>query len=129
RVMDFRAWIEQHRDELSALQALYTGTRPLKLSLRDLRQLKEALARPPLVATPTQLWRSFQAVEADKVKGSGGEVLTDLVNLVRHALLPTFILVPYQDELRERYWAWLKERNADNTFTPEPREWPDRMAE
>lgn len=68
-------------------------------------------------------------MEADKVKGSGGQQLADLVNLVRHALIPTFTLVPYRDELWERYQAWLKERDADNTFTPEQREWLGRMAE
>jgi hypothetical protein len=31
-----------------------------------MRQLKDALARPPLAATPTQLWRAFEAVEAGK---------------------------------------------------------------
>jgi type I restriction enzyme R subunit len=51
------------------------------------------------------------------------------VNLVRHALIPTFTLVPYRDQLRERYQKWLKDCDADNTFTPEQREWLDRMAE
>ena len=129
KVMNFRAWIEEHKSELTALQVLYAGTRPLKLSLKDLRQLKDALARPPLAATPTQLWRAFQAVDADRVKGSGGEVLTDLVNLVRHALIPALTLVPYREGLRERYKAWLKERAAADTFTAEQREWLDRMAE
>jgi type I restriction enzyme R subunit len=129
KVQNFRAWIEQHRDELTALQVLYAGTRPLKLSLKDLRELKDALARPPLAATPRQLWRAFQAVEAGNVRGSGGELLTDLVTLVRHALIPALALVPYREELNRRYQAWLKECNADKTFTTEQREWLDRMAE
>jgi type I restriction enzyme, R subunit len=118
KVQDFRAWIAEHKDELTALQVLYAGTRPLKLSLRDLRQLKDALARPPLTATPVQLWRAFEAVEADKAKGSGGQQLADLVNLVRHALIPTFALVPYRDELRERYQAWLAERERTRPSRP-----------
>jgi type I restriction enzyme, R subunit len=129
KVKDFRAWIEEHKEELTALQMLYAGTRPLKLSLKELRQLRDALARPPLAATPAQLWRAFQAVEADKVKGTGGEVLTDLVALVRHALMPAMTLVPYREELRERYRQWLKERDANKAFSPEQREWLDRMAE
>jgi type I restriction enzyme R subunit len=130
KVNDFRAWIATHRDELTALQAIYAGTRPLKISLKDLRQLRDALARPPLSASPEQLWRAFEAVEAAKVKGAKGEILlTDLVSLVRHALIPNLSLVPYRDELRERYQAWLKERDADHAFTPEQREWLDRMAE
>ena len=49
--------------------------------------------------------------------------------LVRHALMPAMTLVPYRDELRERYRQWLEERDTDNSFTPEQREWLDRMAE
>jgi len=129
KVHDFRRWIEEHHDELTALQILYSGTRPLKLSLADLRQLRDALASPPLAATPTQLWSAFQAVEADKVKGNGGNQLADLVTLVRHALIPAMTLVPYREELRSRYETWLKERNAEASFTAEQREWLDRMAE
>jgi type I restriction enzyme, R subunit len=130
KVNDFRAWIATHRDELTALQAIYAGTRPLKVSLKDLRQLRDALARPPLSASPEQLWRAFEAVETAKVKGTKGEIiLTDLVNLVRHALIPNLSLVPYRDELRERYQEWLKERDTDHAFTTEQREWLDRMAE
>ena len=69
-------------------------------------------------ASPTQLWRAFEAVEAAKVKGSGGEMLTDLVNLVDHALIPNLSLVPYRDELRERYQAWL--RSAIQTMPLRP---------
>src|SRR5581483_3552655 len=58
-----------------------------------------------------------------------GQILTDLVSLVRHALHPTFALVPYREELRDRYQAWLKEHNVDKVFTAEQREWLDRMAE
>ena len=129
KVKDFRTWIEQNRTELTALQLLYAGTRPLRLKLKDLRDLKDALARPPLSATPIQLWRAFQATEADKVKGSGGKQLADLVNLVRHALVPDSELAPYHEDLVARYQQWLKERDAEKTFTKEQREWLDRMAE
>lgn len=129
KVKDFRVWIVEHKSELTALQVLYAGTRPLRISLRDLRQLRDALARPPLATTPPQLWRAFQAVEGEQVKGSGGDVLTDLVALVRHALIPASTLVPYREELSERYQDWLKERDGEKNFTVEQREWLDRIAE
>lgn len=129
KVQDFRAWIDANKDQLTAIQVLYAGTRPLRLTLKDLRQLKEALSLPPVAATPTQLWHAFQAVEAEKVQGSGGTQLADLVCLVRHALIPSLTLMPYAEELRARYQAWLKERNADTVFTAEQREWLDRIAE
>ena len=128
KVRDFCTWIEDHKDELTALQVLYAGTQPLKLSLKDLRQLRDALARPPLATTPEQLWRAYQAVEAERVKRSGGQMLTDLVSLVRHALIPSFSLVPYGEELLERYNAWLVERSVTENFTVEQRAWLDPMA-
>ena len=126
-VKDFRQWIADHKDELTALQVLYAGTKPLKISLKDLRLLKDKLSIPPLTATPTQLWRAFQAVEAQAVKSLGGSQLADLVSLVRHAIQPTMTLEPYADVVRARYEQWLAEKSA--TFTPEQREWLDRMAE
>ena len=53
KVQDFRAWITAHKDELTALQVLYAGTRPLQLSLSDLRQLKECSATLKLSRTRT----------------------------------------------------------------------------
>ena len=129
KVTDFRAWLQDHKDGIAAIQAIYAGTRPLKLTLADLRQLRTAIAEPPLATTPTQLWRAFEASAPDRVQGQGGEPLADLVNLVRCALLPDFTLVPYRDGLRERYQAWLQERDADNAFTEDQRQWLDRIAE
>ncbi len=37
KVVDFQKWIVEHKDELTALQVLYAGTKPLKLALKDLR--------------------------------------------------------------------------------------------
>lgn len=137
KVKDFRAWIVDHKDELTALQVLYAGTRPLRLSLKELRQLRDALAAPPLTATPSQLWRAFELSEtvqaAEGLKGSrnAGDTLADLVQLVRHALTPQEAsLTPYADEVRLRYQLWLREKEAAGAyFTAEQREWLDRMAE
>ena len=130
KVKDFRAWIEANRDRFTALQLIYAGTRPLKLTLGDLRQLRDALAHPPLAATPVQLWRAYQAIEGAAVAEPDGDVLTNLVSLVRHALMPTLSLVPYRRQLRERYRQWLAARDASGaTFTAGQREWLDRMAE
>ena len=128
KVRDFRLWIEEHKDELTALQVIYAGARPLNLTLRDLRQLRDALACPPLGSTPEQVWRAYQAVEVEKVRRSGGRILTDLVCLVRHALIPSFTLVPYADQLAERYNSWFRERSAVTPFTPEQSEWLNRIA-
>lgn len=129
KVTDFRAWIAEHKNAFTAIQIIYAGTKPLKLSLKDLRQLRDALAAPPLSATPLQLWRAFHAVEGHPTHDLGGDQLVDLVALIRHALLLDPELTPYATEVRARYEAWLAERQAAAAFTPEQREWLDRMAE
>jgi type I restriction enzyme R subunit len=63
------------------------------------------------------------------VKGHGGAQLADLVSLVRHALIPEFTLVPYAEEVRARYGAWLVKRDAIDSFSTEQRQWLDRMAD
>jgi type I restriction enzyme R subunit len=136
RVQDFRTFIAANRDHLTALQVLYAGTKPLKFSLKDLRQLRDALAAPPLAATPTQLWRAFAIIEASKVQDAPpgathpGEPLADLVSLVRHAIAPAVPLQPYAGEVRQKYMDWIKrQQQAGTTFNAEQREWLDRMAE
>lgn len=128
-ITNFRAWIKEHLGEITALQVIYAGTKPLRLTLKDLRQLKEALSLPPLAAKPAQLWHAFQIAESEKVKGGGGQPLADLVALVRHALIPNFTLAPYAEEVRARYQTWLVAQDAANKFTTEQRAWLDRMAE
>ena len=68
-------------------------------------------------------------MESGKVKGLGGSQLVDLVSLVRHALIPELTLVPYAEEVRARYDTWIADRDAAKSFTPEQREWLDRMVE
>ena len=46
KIKDFRTWIAEHKDELTALQVLYAGTRPLRISLKDCGRLRDALAAP-----------------------------------------------------------------------------------
>lgn len=137
KIKDFRAWIEARRSELTALQAIYAGTRPLRLSLKEQRQLRDALAVPPLAATPAQLWRAFEAAEphaaadAEPARRAAGEVPTDLVQLVRHAIHPVDVpLQPYAEEVRMRYAIWkAQKRAAGAEFAGEKEEWLDRMAE
>jgi type I restriction enzyme, R subunit len=65
------------------------------------------------------------------VRGAGRpRVLTDLVALVRHALEPDGALLPYPEQVRERYEAWLAAQEAAGKgFTPEQRWWLDKIAE
>jgi type I restriction enzyme R subunit len=127
-VTSFRLFLDDHRQEIEALQILYS--RPYRAGLRysQVRELAEALKRPPQRLDPELVWRAFAAVEPAKVKGQGGKQLVDVVALVRHALDPATDLVPVERTVEERYQEWLEERaRAGVKFTSEQRKWLDAI--
>ncbi len=128
-VAGFQAYIQEHKEEITALQILFSrpyAQRRLDFSL--LRQLAEQLSQglkqgEPLYMTEA-LWRAYQTLEKDRVRGAGEKrVLADLVSLVRHAALDEE-LEPYPERAARRYQEWL----AGKDFTPQQRWWLDEIA-
>ena len=131
-VESFRKFIEEHKDEITALQLLYSrpyGQR--RLTFEALKELAARIELPPFGWTPETLWRAYGQLERDRVRGVGERrVLTDLVALVRHAVEVDPELVPYPAQVRARYQGWLRQQEeAGKTFTAEQRWWLDRIAE
>jgi type I restriction enzyme R subunit len=127
-VRSFRQFLEEHKQEIEALQILYS--RPYRAGLRysQVKELAEVLKRPPHNLHPERVWQAFAAVEPSKVKGQGGKKLVDVIALVRHALDPTSLLTPFWTTVDERYQHWLTEQAAAGVvFTPEQRRWLDAI--
>ena len=90
----------------------------------EVRELADAIERPPHRFTPERLWEAYEALDRSRVRGSGQRVLTDLVSLVRVALHQESELVPYPELVRERFRAWLlAQENAGRVFTTEQLAW------
>ncbi|HXF64941.1 MAG TPA: type I restriction-modification enzyme R subunit C-terminal domain-containing protein, partial [Caldilineaceae bacterium] len=131
-VESFRQFIEQNKDEIDALQLLYS--RPYaqrQLTRQDIQALAEVLSRPPYNWTTEALWRAYAQVEKDKVRGVNSQrLLTDLISLVRHAVQLEDELAPYPELVQRRYQQWLADQAAaGRAFTPEQRWWLDRIAQ
>jgi type I restriction enzyme R subunit len=128
-VESWEQFIRDHRDDITALQILYNQPYGSKdLNFREIKELAQAIERPPHNWTPDRLWDAYGAVQTDKVRGTGQRLLTDLVSLVRHALDPDGELVPFPETVAERYTAWLEEQAAvGRTYTDEQRAWLDRI--
>jgi type I restriction enzyme, R subunit len=126
-VTSFKAFIEANKDELEAIRVFYSRPRRLGLRFQHVKELAEALKRPPLGATPERLWAAFQAVEPQAVRGQCGK-LVDVIALVRHALEPDTPLVPYTQTVEERYRLWLADQEAaGEQFTTDQRKWLDSI--
>ena len=127
-VESFERFVEEHRDEITALQILYSRPYAQRLTFREVKELANAIGRPPYQWTPEKLWAAYEALDRSKVRGSGQRVLTDMVSLVGFALHQDGELVPYPERVRERYDAWLlQQENAGRTFTAEQLAWLERM--
>ncbi|MEZ5643816.1 MAG: type I restriction-modification enzyme R subunit C-terminal domain-containing protein [Burkholderiaceae bacterium] len=121
-VQSFEAFIQQHKDEITALQILYN--RPVRAPLRfeDIKALADALHAPPHLIDESALWQAYAALQKGKVKGSNQKrLLTDIVSLVRFAMQQDNELVPYPERVQANFKAWLAQHGEP--FTPEQQHW------
>lgn len=124
KVKSFEQFIRENRDEITALQVLYNRPYRQRLSYEQIRELAEAIGRPPLGLKQDELWRAYQTLDRSKVRGNGGRILADIVSLVRFALKQSDTLQPREDEVRTRFEAWLAQRESNGRrFTDEQRQW------
>lgn len=130
-VQTFQAFIEENRDEITALQILYNipyGGQQLKWA--HIKELGQRLEAPDYRLNPDKLWAAYASVDPEHVRMAGTKrALTDLVALVRHAVQANGDLVPFQEQVNTRYDDWLAEQQAaGRRFTPQQRAWLDAIA-
>ncbi len=106
-VESWRGYLDEHRDEITALQVLYSQPRSARVSFVELRELAERIQRPPYNWTPDLIWNAYAAIEVDNVRHADRHTVTDLVSLVRFALGTDHELIPYASKVEERYAGWL----------------------
>jgi type I restriction enzyme R subunit len=128
-VSDFEQFITANRDEIDALQFFYAQPYGKRLSFNDIKALAEAIKAPPRSWTPERLWRAYELLERDKVRGASGQrLLTDIVSLIRFATHKDVELVPYGVQVRERFENWLAQQgNRRRPFSQEQVNWLEMM--
>ncbi|MDP1698383.1 MAG: type I restriction-modification enzyme R subunit C-terminal domain-containing protein [Xanthomonadaceae bacterium] len=126
-IQTFADYIQQHKDEIAALDFFYQQPYQRRtLTFDMIEDLHERLAKPPLMLTTERLWSAYARVQASAVKGADRKrQLTDLVSLLRFALGLDGELKPFADEVDKRFQAWIFRHNAQRAtaFTPEQTDW------
>jgi type I restriction enzyme R subunit len=127
-VTSWEQFVAENKDEITALQILYSRPQAQRLTFREVKELAQTINRPPHQWTPDKLWQAYEQLDRSKVRGSGQRVLTDLVSLVRVTLHQEDELVSYPDQVLGRYRAWLlQQENAGESFTVEQLVWLERI--
>ena len=123
-VQSFEQFISDNRDEITALQVLYARPYRRRMSYPDIRALADALGTPPLSLTEDRLWQAYRQLDKSKVRGSGQRVLADIVSLVRFAIGEEDELIPFADQVHERFQGWLAmQQTGGRDFTEEQLRW------
>jgi type I restriction enzyme, R subunit len=130
----FKKFIEDNKDEIEALQVLYSQPYRAGLKFRHVKELASKLNHSPFFVDPnrpeslTRLWQAYEVVEPEKVRGKGGKQLVDVIALVRHAIDPSTPLAPVGITVQERYQQWMIEKQtAGVKFTADQQKWLDAI--
>ena len=122
-VTDFKQFIEDNKDELTAIQIIYSkpyGQR--HLTYQQVKQIADAIESTPHHLTTERLWRAYEQLEQSKVKGAGAhKLLTDIISLVRFAIGETETLEPYKESIDRQFQRWLSKQ--EKQFSEEQMAW------
>ena len=123
-VQSFEQFIRENKNEITALQILYSRPYRQRLTLKQIDELAKAIERPPRAWTADRLWQAYQALDRSKVRGSGQRVLADLVSLVRFAMHEQSDLHPFRDDVHKNFARWMAQQESNGRkFTAEQRQW------
>jgi type I restriction enzyme, R subunit len=122
-VDEFKVWIEEHKDEITALQIFYAQEyRNRALSYKMIKDLFEQLKLSKPTLAPLHVWKAYEQLE--KATGSPKNELTALVALVRRVLRIDETLTAYDKTVDKNFQNWVFKKQAGTLkFTPEQMDW------
>jgi type I restriction enzyme R subunit len=127
---EFEAYLRERKDEIAALQILYSRPYKLRLTYKQIRELADAIQKPHPGWTTEALWRAYETLDRSRVRSSSERVLTNIVSLVKFAITKEGQLEPFPDTVRQCFQNWLNERQQNGRgFTDEQLLWLTAIAE
>jgi len=128
----FRRFIEENKNELDALQLIYS--RPYghrHFTYEQIRQLADAIKKPPYHLTTDLVWRAYEELERSKVRGAGPQkLLTDIISLVRFTIGDANVLEPFTSSVDRAFTRWMQQqRDQGRQYTDEQVKWLEMIKE
>jgi len=127
-VSSWKQYLEDNKDEIALIHVLYSQPKGAKVTFRELSDLADRIAAPPLSWSIGLIWNAYRALEGDHVRKSDKHTATDLISLVRFTLEQEKTLVPFSDIVEQRYQSWLDgQQQAGVTFSEAQMWWLVRI--
>jgi type I restriction enzyme R subunit len=110
-VNDFKAWIEEHKTEITALQLFYAQPyRRRELSYAMLKDLAETIKMNKPVLAPLHVWKAYEQLE--KVSGQPKNELMALISLVRKVSGMDETLTAFDKTVDKNFQDWIFKKQA-----------------
>ncbi len=122
-VTGFTEWMQQHKDELLALQIFYNQPyRRRELTYTMIREVLEKLQLDKPMLAPLNIWRAYEALE--QCNGSPRNELTAIVSLLRKVSGLDATLTAYDKTVDKNFQDWVFKKQAGATkFNEEQMHW------
>lgn len=122
-INDFKAWIESHKDEITALQIFYGQPyQRREFSYKMIRDLCERLKTEKPLLAPLKVWQAYEQIE--KANGSTKNELIALVSLIRRVIEVDKGLTSYDKTVDKNFQDWVFKKQAGKVkFTEEQMQW------
>jgi type I restriction enzyme R subunit len=122
-IQDFKAWIELHKDEITALQIFYAqGYARRAFSYKMIKDLCDKLKMEKPLLAPLSVWRAYEQLE--KTNGSAKNELIALVSLIRKVSGVDQTLTAYDRTVDKNFQDWTFKKQAGQVkFTELQMQW------
>jgi len=123
-ISNFTAWIETHKEEITALQIFYSQPfRRRELTYKMIRDLCDKIKTEQPLLTPLHVWRAYEQLK--QASGSAKNELIALVSLIRKVSGIDGTLTSYDKTVDKNFqdWVFKKQAGAAIKFTEEQMQW------
>ena len=126
-IKNWKQFIQDHKDELDAIQLIYQQPYQTRhLSYEQIEKLAEEIQQPPYNLAPIEVWKAYEQLEKNKVKGvPPRELLTNIVSLIRFSTGLSDVLEPFTELVNNRFDNWLKQQGKE--FKPDQLDWLNKI--
>lgn len=122
-IQDFTAWIESHKDEITALQIFYSQPyRRRELTYKMIKDVYELLKTEKPLLAPLHVWRAYD--QLGQTNGSPKNELIALVSLIRKVSGIDTNLTAFDKTVDKNFQDWVFRKQAGIVkFTEEQMQW------
>jgi len=126
-INNWQQFTQDHKNELDAIQLIYQEPYQKRhLNYEQIEKLADEIQQPPYNLAPIEVWKAYEQLEKNKVKGvPPKELLTNIVSLIRFSTGLSDVLEPFTELVNNRFDNWLKQQGKD--FQQEQLAWLNKI--